>query len=62
MTRRSGATSAARASRARRLLLRFAGGGYLSQGELYRLGALTTAFNLLVYLVVGAPWLIFLSR
>jgi len=42
--------------------LLFAGSGYLSQGELYRLGALTTAFNLGVYLVVGTPWLIFLSR
>ena len=26
--------------------LLFAGSGYLSQGELYRLGAITTAFNL----------------
>ena len=42
--------------------LLFAGSGYLSQGELYRLGALTTAFNLGVYLVVGTPWLVFLSR
>lgn len=42
--------------------LLFAGSGYLSQGELYRLGALTTAFNLAVYLVVGTPWLIFLNR
>ena len=33
--------------------LLFAGSGYLSQGELYRLGALTTAFNLAVYLVGG---------
>jgi DASS family divalent anion:Na+ symporter len=42
--------------------LLFAGSGYVSQGELYRLGALTTAFNLAVYLVVGTPWLIFLNR
>ncbi len=42
--------------------LLFAGSGYLSQGELYRLGALTTAFNLVVYLVVGTPWLILLNR
>ncbi len=42
--------------------LLFAGSGYLSQGELYRLGALTTAFNLAVYLVVGTPWLLFLNR
>ena len=38
--------------------LLFAGSGYLTQGELYRLGALTTAFNLVVYLVVGTPWLL----
>jgi DASS family divalent anion:Na+ symporter len=37
--------------------LLFAGSGYLSQGELYRFGAITTAFNLLVYLAVGLPWL-----
>ncbi len=37
--------------------LLFAGSGFLTQGELYRLGAITTAFNLIVYLVVGLPWL-----
>ena len=37
--------------------LLFAGSGYLSQGELYRLGAISTAFNLLVYVCVGLPWL-----
>ena len=37
--------------------LLFAGSGYLSQGELYRLGAISTAFNLLVYACVGLPWL-----
>ena len=42
--------------------LLFAGSGYLSQGELYRLGALTTAFNLVVYLVVGTPWLLLVTR
>ena len=34
----------------------------LTQGELYRLGAITTAFNLVVYLLVGTPWLLFLYR
>jgi DASS family divalent anion:Na+ symporter len=38
--------------------LLFAGSGYLTQGELYRLGALTTVFNLMVFLVVGTPWLL----
>ena len=42
--------------------LLFAGSGYLSQGELYRLGAITTAFNLLMYLVVGLPWLLLVAR
>jgi divalent anion:Na+ symporter, DASS family len=40
----------------------FVGSGYLTQGELYRLGALTTAFCLLVYLVVGTPWLLMIMR
>jgi DASS family divalent anion:Na+ symporter len=42
--------------------LLFAGSGYLSQGELYRLGAITTVFNLVLYLVVGTPWLLWLAR
>jgi divalent anion:Na+ symporter, DASS family len=42
--------------------LLFAGSGYLSQGELYRLGALTTAFNLAIYLLVGTPWLVLVTR
>ena len=41
--------------------LLFAGSGFLSQGELYRLGAIATAFNLLVYLLVGLPWLLLIS-
>ncbi|MGA9753209.1 MAG: DASS family sodium-coupled anion symporter [Acidobacteriota bacterium] len=40
----------------------FAGSGYLTQGELYKLGALTTSFNLLVFLVVGTPWLLLVAR
>jgi DASS family divalent anion:Na+ symporter len=42
--------------------LLFAGSGYLSQGELYRLGLMTTAFNLVIYLVVGVPWLLLVAR
>ena len=42
--------------------LLFAGSGALTQGELYRLGAITTAFNLAVYLLIGTPWLVFLYR
>jgi DASS family divalent anion:Na+ symporter len=40
----------------------FVGSGYLTQGELYRLGLLTTAFCLLVFLVIGTPWLLFVAR
>ena len=38
------------------------GSGYLTQGELYRLGAITTAFNILVLLLVGTPWLLLVAR
>ena len=37
--------------------LLFAGSGFLSQRDLYRLGGLTTAFCLVLYLVVGTLWL-----
>ena len=40
----------------------FVGAGYLSQGELYRLGALTTLFCVLIFLIVGTPWLLFITR
>lgn len=39
----------------------FVGAGYLPQGQLYKLGALATAFNLLVFLVVGTPWLMLVT-
>jgi DASS family divalent anion:Na+ symporter len=41
--------------------LLFAGSGYLSQGEMYKLGAITTVFFLLVYLVLGVPWLMLVT-
>jgi DASS family divalent anion:Na+ symporter len=40
----------------------FVGSSYLTQGELYRLGLLTTVFCLVVFLLVGTPWLLFLTR
>jgi DASS family divalent anion:Na+ symporter len=40
----------------------FVGSGYLTQGELYRLGLLTTVFCLLVFLLIGTPWLLFVAR
>ena len=42
--------------------LLFAGSGYLSQGDLYRLGAIATAFSLVLYLLVGTPWLMLVVR
>jgi divalent anion:Na+ symporter, DASS family len=42
--------------------LLFIGAGYLSQKELYQLGALATAFNLAVFVLVGLPWLALLGR
>jgi DASS family divalent anion:Na+ symporter len=40
----------------------FVGSGYLTQRELYRLGALTTAFCLVVFLAVGTPWMLLVVR
>jgi len=42
--------------------LLFVGSGYLSQEELYRLGALHTGVCLLLYLLVGTPWLLLVTR
>ncbi len=38
------------------------GSGYLTQGELYKLGTITTIFNILVLLLVGTPWLLLVAR
>jgi DASS family divalent anion:Na+ symporter len=40
----------------------FVGSGYLKQGELYRIGLLTTLFFLTVFLVIGTPWLLLVTR
>jgi DASS family divalent anion:Na+ symporter len=37
--------------------LLFAGSGYLSQGTLYKLGAITTAVSFLIYAIVGTAWM-----
>ena len=39
----------------------FVGAGYLTQGELYRLGLLITLFFMAVFLVVGSPWLLLVT-
>jgi hypothetical protein len=38
------------------------GAGYMTQEEMYRMGAITTAFNLIVFLAVGTPWTLFDTR
>jgi DASS family divalent anion:Na+ symporter len=42
--------------------LLFAGSGYLTQADLYRLGAFNTAFCLVLYLAIGTPWLMLVAR
>jgi DASS family divalent anion:Na+ symporter len=37
--------------------LLFAGSGFVSQGDLYRIGGLATAISMVLYLAVGTPWL-----
>ena len=53
---------AAMAPQASSANLLFAGSGYLGQNDLYRLGALHTGFCVLLYLVVGTPWLMLITR
>jgi divalent anion:Na+ symporter, DASS family len=40
----------------------FVASGYLTQKELYKLGALVTLFFMVVYLVIGSPWIYFMMR
>ena len=40
----------------------FAASGYLTQSELYRLGFLTTLAFMAVFLLVGTPWVLFVTR
>ena len=40
----------------------FVGSGYLTQAELYRVGGLTTGVCLLIFLLVGTPWLLLVAR
>ena len=40
----------------------FVGSGYLTQGEHYLVGGLTTAACLLIFLVLGTPWLLLVAR
>ncbi len=40
----------------------FVASGYLKQGELYKLGLLTTIAFMAVYLLIGTPWILFVSN
>ena len=42
--------------------LLFVGSGYLSQGDLYKWGAIHTAVCILIYLLIGTPWLLLVTR
>jgi DASS family divalent anion:Na+ symporter len=42
--------------------LLFTGSGHLTQGELYRLGAITTGISMVLYLAIGTPWLLLVAR
>jgi len=39
----------------------FAGSGYLTQGEVYINGGLVTLANLLIFLVIGTPWILMVA-
>jgi divalent anion:Na+ symporter, DASS family len=39
----------------------FVASGYLTQGELYRLGLFTTLVFMAVYLLIGTPWILFVT-
>jgi DASS family divalent anion:Na+ symporter len=39
----------------------FVSSGYLTTGELYRYGAVVTLVNLLIYLIIGTPWILLVS-
>ena len=35
-----------------------AGSGYLQQGDMYRMGGIITLTNLLIFLIIGTPWIL----
>lgn len=40
----------------------FVASDYLTQGELYRLGLITTLFCLLIFLLIGTPWILLVGN
>ncbi|MBW1634764.1 MAG: anion permease [Deltaproteobacteria bacterium] len=39
----------------------FVASDYLTQGELYRLGLIKTFFYMLVFLIAGTPWILWVA-
>jgi di/tricarboxylate transporter len=39
----------------------FVASGYLTQGELYKLGLICTIAFLAVFLLIGTPWVLFVT-
>jgi len=39
----------------------FAGSGYLTQGDVYRNGAIVTFTNLLIFMIIGTPWILMVT-
>ncbi len=39
----------------------FAGSGYLSAAEIYKNGGIVTLANTLIFLIIGTPWILFIS-
>ncbi len=39
----------------------FVGSGYLTQGEVYRVGGMVTLVNLLIFLLIGTPWILLVT-
>ena len=38
----------------------YAASGYLTQGEIYKNGGLIVLSNLLIFMILGTPWILFL--
>lgn len=38
-----------------------AGSGYLAQGDMYRIGGMVTLTNLLIFMVIGTPWILLVT-
>ncbi len=39
-----------------------AGSGYLQQGDMYRMGGIITLTNLIIFLIIGTPWILLVMK